>query len=97
MDLGVLYVALAAGAGAILVALLGWFESKEPFVGRKFMPSVIRAVLAGIVFAVGYKVTGDAVTTSDILIAILAGAGIDAGLKRAMGSAGTTQVINPKS
>ena len=86
MDLGTLYVSLGAGGGGILVALLGWFESKENFVARKFVPSIIRSVLAGVVFAVGYTVSGRAVTMADILIAIAAGAGIDAGLKRAVGA-----------
>jgi hypothetical protein len=94
MDLGTLYVSLGAGGGGILVALLGWFESKENFVARKFMPSIIRSVLAGIIFAVGYTVSGRAVTMADILIAVAAGAGIDAGLKRAVGAG---QASNSKS
>ena len=94
MDLGTLYVSLGAGGGGILAALLGWFESKENFEAIKFMPSVIRSVLAGVIFAVGYTVTGRAVTVVDVLIAIAAGAGIDAGLKRAVGAA---QSSNPKS
>lgn len=93
MDLGTLYVALGAGGGGILVALLGWFESKENFVARKFMPSIIRSVLAGVVFGVGYTLSGRVVTVADILIAVAAGAGIDAGLKRAVGAgqAGSTK------
>jgi hypothetical protein len=86
MDLGVLYVSLAAFGGAILSAVLGWLESREEFDPRKFVPSIIRAVGASIVFAIGYGVTGDLVTMSDVLIAVAAGVGVDAGFKRLAGT-----------
>ena len=71
-----LYIAEAALLGGIISSLLGWLESGEAFNPRKFGGSVIRALLAALVFAAGYEVSGG-VTVLDLLYALLGGAGID--------------------
>ena len=71
-----LYIALAAFGGGILAALLGWLDSGESFAPRKFMASVLRALGAGIGFAIIYTFTGP-VAVLDLLIAFVSGAGVD--------------------
>ncbi len=71
-----LYVALAATVGGLVTALLGWLDSNEPFDGRKFGSSAIRAFIAGGVFAAGYEPSGS-IGILDLLFAFLGGAGVD--------------------
>lgn len=70
------YIALAAFVGALLSGTLGWLESKEPFDPRKFTATVLRAILAGVVFAVGYTIR-DSLTVYDLFYGLLGGAGVD--------------------
>jgi hypothetical protein len=72
-----LYIALAALLGGLVAALLGWLESGEPFSPRKFGGSVIRALIAGIIFAAGYQLSHGWVTVLDLFYAFLGGAGVD--------------------
>jgi len=81
----ILYVALAAFGGGIASAIMGWLDSGEYFEGRVFMASVLRALFAGGVFAVGYTLVGG-VTVMDIIIAFCAGAGVDVLGNRVAGS-----------
>ena len=74
--MGTIYISLAAVAGGIASAILGWLDSGEAFIGRKFAASVLRALVAGLVFAIGYSLSGK-VTVMDIIIAFVAGAGVD--------------------
>ena len=74
--MNVIWIAMAAFIGGIAAALLGWLESKEPFASRKFSASLIRALLAAMAFATGYRYT-NAITPIDIGIAFCAGAGVD--------------------
>ena len=71
-----IYIALAALLGGVVNALLGWLESGEPFNPRKFGGSVIRSLIAGAVFAAGYRISGGA-GIIDLLYAFLGGAGVD--------------------
>jgi drug/metabolite transporter (DMT)-like permease len=71
-----LYIALAGLSGGLVAALLGWLESGEPFNPRKFGGSVIRALVAGVIFAVGYQLV-DGTSILDLLYAFLGGAGVD--------------------
>jgi hypothetical protein len=71
-----LYIALVALLGGLVAAFLGWLESGEPFDPRKFGGSGIRALVAGIIFAVGYQLSGS-VTLLDLFYAFLGGAGVD--------------------
>ncbi len=70
------YIAMAALLGGLVAALLGWLESGEPFNPRKFGGSVIRALIAAILFAVGYQLSGTA-GVLDLFYAFLGGAGVD--------------------
>lgn len=70
-------LATVATLGGVVSALLGWLEGTDSFAIRKFMPSVLRAVLAGTAFAIGYEATNLAVSSHDLLIAFAGGAGID--------------------
>ena len=71
-----LYVALAALLGGLAAALIGWLDSNEPFNPRKFGGSAIRSLIAGIIFAVGYHLSGTVVML-DLFYAFLGGAGVD--------------------
>src|SRR3990172_5431572 len=71
-----LYIAPAALSGGLVAALLGWLESGEQFRPRKFGGSVIRALIAGIIFAAGYQLYGS-VGIIDLFYAFLGGAGVD--------------------
>ncbi len=83
--MGILYVALAAFGGGIAAAIMGWLDSGEVFIGRKFAASVVRALVAGGLFAVGYTLVSG-VTIMDIIIAFCAGAGVDVLGNRLAGS-----------
>ena len=82
----ILYVSLAAFGGGIVAALLGWLKSGESFVARKFASSVLRALIAAALFAVSYATLGEAITMMSLVIAFLAGAGVDVVGHRIAGS-----------
>lgn len=84
-DMGIVVVALAATFGGVLSALMGWWDSKEPFDSRKFSRSVVVALLSGMAFAISYSFAGD-VSIKDIFLAIMSGAGIDSLTNRALGA-----------
>jgi hypothetical protein len=71
-----LYIALVTVLGGVVAALLGWLDSKETFNTRKFGGSVIRALIAAVVFAVGYHLSGP-LGILDLFYAFLGGAGVD--------------------
>jgi hypothetical protein len=71
-----LYIALVALLGGLVAAVLGWLESNEAFDIRKFGGSAIRALIAGIIFAVSYELSSS-LTGIDLLYAFLGGAGVD--------------------
>ena len=75
-NMNLVLVAGAAFGGGILSAFLGWLDSKEPFVGRKFGRSCIFALLSALGFAVTYSFA-DGVTARDICLAIIGGSGVD--------------------
>ena len=81
-----LWVIGAAFLGGIISALLGWTESSEPFNGKKFVSSVIRSVIGAAGIAIAFNFGGGEISATDILVAFLAGAGVDAGLQRASAS-----------
>jgi TctA family transporter len=77
----IVLVFLAAFVGGIVTALMGWVSTTEPFIARKFVTSLIKALIGAAVIAVAFDYTG----TQGILMlltAFLAGAGVDAGIKR---------------
>jgi len=85
------YVALAAGLGAVGAGLLGWLESGEPFSAKKYWPTILRAGIAAVAGAVVTPVVGP-VGWTVLISAAFAGAGVDAGLKRAFGAAASNLV-----
>lgn len=72
-----LYVAVMALAGGLCTALLGWLESGGPFEPRKFGGSALRAIIAAVVFAVGFQLSNGWLTVLDLFYAFLGGAGVD--------------------
>ncbi len=85
MDLFVLEIGVAAFLGGVVTALLGWTESNLPFNIKKFMSSVIRALIAGVGIAVVFEY-GGSIGPLSYLIAFLAGAGVDVGGNRVAGA-----------
>lgn len=75
--MGILYVSLAAFGGGIVSALLGWMGSGENFIARKFAASVLRALVAGGAWAITYSLVSGVATIENIVMAFLAGAGVD--------------------
>jgi len=62
--------------GALFVAVLGWIEAGEPFDINKFVPSMARAAIGGLVSAFMFQ----GIENPDIwlyLTAFLVGAGFD--------------------
>jgi len=86
MNITIVYITWAAFGGGMLAAGLGYLESTEPFNPKKFGASAIRALIAGILFAMGYSLTGSGITALDILIAVVGGAGVDSLGNRIAGS-----------
>lgn len=80
----VILIGVAAFVGGMIASLLGWAQAEEPFIFKKFLSSLIRALVAGIVIAIAYDYSG-AITLVSYLVAFLAGAGVDAGGKRVSG------------
>lgn len=74
--MNVISIGISAFAGGIVAAVLGWLDSQEPFEVRKFSASIVRALVAGVVFAVGYSYT-NGLSPIDIGIAFCGGAGVD--------------------
>ena len=73
----IIYIAAAAFAGGMAASALGWLDSGEPFQVRKFSASLVRSLVAAVVFAVGYSYT-NGLSPIDIGIAFVGGAGVDA-------------------
>lgn len=71
-----------AFAGGIVSALAGWANSAEPFNSRKFLKSGIAALIAGGAWALSMADT--AVTARMMVLAFLAGAGVDVLSNRAL-------------
>lgn len=85
-----MYILLYGGfalMGGLVSSLLGWIGSDppEPFVPRKFMASVLKAVVAAVGAAGGAALMPPVGTIALILLCItafLAGAGVDSATKR---------------
>jgi hypothetical protein len=71
------FISLAASGGAIAAGLIGWFESGEPFVARKFWPTLLRAAIAGGVVAFSYPFVEMVGLWTGLTAAFFAGAGVD--------------------
>ena len=88
-----MYILLFAGfafAGGIVSAWLGWLGSGEPFIGRKFAASVLKAFVSAVAGAgagAAIPPVGAPAVIALCIAAFLAGVGVDAGLKRAVNAA----------
>jgi hypothetical protein len=83
--MNVFYIALAAFAGGIVAAVLGYLDSETPFQLKKFLASVGRALVAGALFAARYSYS-DGITPVEIAIAFVTGAGFDVLGNRGIGA-----------
>lgn len=75
-DLQILAISLLSVLGAVTTATLGWLESDEPFNPRKYVASLLRATIAGLITALGFS-TVTTIDAWDYIVAYLAGAGVD--------------------
>jgi len=76
-----LWLALAAWGAGIAVALLGYLDSKEKFDTRKFCASVIRSLIAGIIWAAAYPLD-EKLTWGIVIGAIASGPFFDTVINR---------------
>lgn len=76
MDWQVIPIAIVAVAAGCLYALYGYVDSGEPFNRQSFARSCKAAVLAGILFALGYR--NVTIVPADYLLAFASGVGITA-------------------
>lgn len=79
------YVPLAAGVGAVVAGILGWLETGEAFSSKKYLPTILRAAVAAMAGAVAAPIVGP-IGWTVIGGAFMAGIGVDAGLKRLVGT-----------
>ena len=78
-EIELLLLFLAAVLGAVTTSGLGWLDSTDPFNARKFLPGVIRGIVAAIIVFIPAS-TGYLGATLDlpvILGAFIAGMGLD--------------------
>lgn len=73
----VLALAFLSVVGALFSAVLGWLDSGDPFNARKFTSSILRAIIAGIIFAAGSFAGLETVVIWDYFVAFVGGAGIE--------------------
>ena len=83
--MNIIYIAAAAFGGGIVSSILGWLDSQEGFDPRKFAASLVKALVAGIGFAVAYTYA-NSLSPLDLGIAFLGGAGFDSTLNRITGA-----------
>jgi len=77
-----LWLALAAWGAGVLVALLGFLDSKEKFDLRKFFASVVRSLMAGVIWAAAYNVGDKPLSWGIILSAVASGPFFDVVVNR---------------
>lgn len=72
--------------GSVIVALLGWMQSGQPFIARTFCSTILSGIGGAILFGLAYNHFNNALTIYDILAAVAAGMGIGAGVSRVSGA-----------
>ncbi|MFA5377996.1 MAG: hypothetical protein WC455_19755 [Dehalococcoidia bacterium] len=90
-----LWLALAAGGAGILVALLGFLDSQEKFNLRKFCASVVRSLIAGVIWAAAYPIN-EPISWSVILAAVASGPFFDTIVNRVGTLLGNNKFPLPK-
>ncbi len=76
MEFNLITVAIAAFLGALGSGFAGWWNTHEPFDGRKFIGNVWRAITAALAL-VAFSEATQLITARDLIMAFLTGAGID--------------------
>jgi hypothetical protein len=76
-----IFIFVAALLGGVVSSLLGWISTTEPFVPRKFITSLIKTLTGAVVIVVGFDFAGT-MGYAALGMAFLAGAGVEAGVKR---------------
>ncbi len=89
------FLVMAALLGGILISLAGLWDAHEPWDSRKFGASVIRALFAGAVFAIGYPLAHP-VGALDLLLAFTSAITTDVGVNRIAGALGNGTWPLPK-
>ena len=91
-DIEMLILFLATVLGAIVTSTLGWLDSGTAFDARKFIPGVVRGIIAAIlIFIASYEGFLGEVTLFTYLGAFLAGGGFDTIVNRLTGLSGIGQ------
>lgn len=85
MEINIILVALAALAGGLATAVLGWTERATPWDWKKFASSAIRSFVGAIAIAAVVDFSGP-VTPILYLFAFLSGAGVETGGNRVAGA-----------
>lgn len=80
-------IVLATFLGALGSGTAGWWDSHEPFDGRKFMGSVWRAIFAAMLSTMTFQI-GSFTGWQIYFAAFLAGAGVDSFGNRIQGAMG---------
>jgi hypothetical protein len=71
-----IWIGVAAAIGGIVKGLIGWSRSNEAFSGRKFLGTALTALLSGLAASLVYS-AAVGIGLPDIIVAFLAGAGVD--------------------
>jgi hypothetical protein len=91
-----LFLFLATVFGAVVTSGLGWLDSGTPFELRKFVPGLIRGIIAAIiVFVASYSGFVGEISLFTYLGAFLAGGGFDTMVNRLTGISGIGQEKPP--
>ncbi len=86
IDLGLIGMFVATLLGALIASVLGWLDSGTPFEASKFIPSLIRGLIAAaVVFVSTYAGFVGEVTVYTIITAFLTGGGFDVLINRISG------------
>ena len=81
----IILVGVAALAGGLGVAILGYFQGQDLWSWRKFGASFITSVIGAVGIAAVMDYSGD-ISPVLYLVAFLSGAGVDAGRSRISGA-----------
>ena len=75
--MNIMWISLAGFAGGVVSGLLGYLKTGEAFDSRKFLPTFLRALIAGATLAITYPLVEQLGLATALVGAFLAGAGFD--------------------
>jgi hypothetical protein len=84
-DFTLALIVVDAIIGSLVSAYLGWADSGEPFDAKKFSASILHAIIAAVIFVLGYSFA-TTVAPWDFLVIFLGSAGVDVVINRAVGA-----------